>query len=88
MNVKFSEDIVPLSSVKVNPGKLVNQVVKTHRPVLLTSRGKGVAVVQSLEDYEKGVDECEFMRAVVQGVTEIDEGKAIALEEVKNKLGL
>ena len=88
MNVKFSEDIVPLSSVKVNPGKLVNQVAETHRPVLLTSRGKGVAVVQSLEDYEKGVDKCEFMRAVMQGVTEIDEGKAIALEEVKNKLGL
>ena len=88
MNVKFSEDIVPLSSVKVNPGKLVNQVAETHRPVLLTSRGKGVAVVQSLEDYEKGVDACEFMRAVVQGVAEIDEGKAITLEEVKNKLGL
>jgi len=88
MNVKFSEDIVSLSSVKVNPGKLVNQVAQTHRPVLLTSRGKGVAVLQSLEDYEKGIDECDFMRAVVQGVAEIDEGKGIALEEVKNKLGL
>jgi len=88
MNVKFSEDIVPLSSVKVNPGKLVRQTVETHRPILLTSRGKGVAVVQSLEDYEKSVDECEFMRAVVQGVTEIDEGTAIGLEAVKNKLGL
>jgi len=66
----------------------VRQTVETHRPILLTSRGKGVAVVQSLEDYEKGIDECDFMRAVVQGVAEIDDGKGIGLEEVKNKLGL
>jgi prevent-host-death family protein len=88
MNVKFSEDIVSLSSIKINPGKLVNQVAETHRPVLLTSRGRGVAVIQSLEDYEKSMDACDFMRAVVQGVAEIDEGKSLGLEEVKNTLGL
>ncbi len=88
MNVKFSEDVVPLSSVKVNPGKLVRQTAETHRPILLTSRGKGVAVVQSLEDYEKGVDECNFMRAVMQGIAEIDAGKGIKLEEVKSQMGL
>jgi len=88
MNVKFSEDVVPLSSVKVNPGKLVRQAAETHRPILLTSRGKGVAVVQSLEDYEKGVDECNFMRAVMQGTAEIDAGKGIELEEVKSQFGL
>ena len=45
---KFPEDIVPLSDIKVNPGRIVKQLDKTHRPVLLTSRGRGVAVVQSL----------------------------------------
>ncbi len=51
-NTKFSEDVVPLTDLKVNPGRIVNQVDKTHRPVLLTSRGRGVAVVQSVRDYE------------------------------------
>ena len=88
MNVKFSEDVVPLSSVKINPGKLVRQTGETHRPVLLTSRGKGVAVIQSLEDYEKAAEEREFMRAVIQGSTEIDSGKGIPLAVVESKLGL
>jgi len=88
MNVKFSEDIIPLSVVKLNPGKLVRQTGETHRPLLLTSRGKGVAVIQSLEDFEKAAEERDFMRAVMQGAVEIDAGQGVALSEVKGRLGL
>ncbi len=41
---QFSKDIVPLTDLKVNLGRIVRQVDETHRPVLLTSRGRGVAV--------------------------------------------
>ena len=34
MQTKFSEDIVPVSVLKVNPGKIVKQVQEVHRPVL------------------------------------------------------
>ena len=34
--------------MKVNPGKIVRQVDETRRPVLLTSRGRGVAVAKLL----------------------------------------
>lgn len=88
MGVKFSEDVVPLSSIKVNPGKYVKQARQTHRPVLLTSRGRGVAVIQSLEDFEKSEEERAFMRAVIQGISEIEAGQAIPMEEVERKLGL
>ena len=50
-DVKFSEDVVSLGDMKVNPGKIVRRVAETGRPVLLTSHGRGVAVVQSLSDY-------------------------------------
>ncbi|MCF6255370.1 MAG: type II toxin-antitoxin system Phd/YefM family antitoxin [Gammaproteobacteria bacterium] len=88
MATKFSEDIVPLSTLKVNPGKIVNQANQTHRPILLTSRGRGVAVVQSLEDYENHEEEREFMKAVAQGILEIKEGKSLSLKDAKRKLGI
>jgi len=88
MNVKFSEDVVPLSSIKINPGKYVKQVEDTHRPLLLTSRGKGVAVIQSLSDYEKGEEERVFMRAVLQGIGEAEEGKSVSMSEARQLLGL
>ena len=88
MHTKFSEDVVPLSDLKVNPGKVVNHAKDTHRPVLLTSRGRGVAVVQGLDEYEKNAEELNFVKAIAQGLMDIKEGKSIDLEEAKSKLGL
>lgn len=86
--MKFSEDVVPISDLKVNPGKVVNHAKDTHRPILLTSRGRGVAVVQALEEYEKNQEEKEFLRAVAQGMMDIKEGNELTLKEVKRRLGI
>lgn len=88
MNTKFSEDIVPISDLKVNPGRIVKQVQDVHRPVVVTSRGRGVAVVQSLQDYEAGVEEQAFMKAVVKGMTDLEEGRELSLAEIKQRLAL
>ena len=37
MPVKFSEDVVPLTDLKLNPGRIVKHVTDAKRPVLLTS---------------------------------------------------
>ena len=84
----FSEDVVPVSDLKINPGRVISQVDQTHRPVLLTSRGRGVAVVQSVRDYEADSEEREFLKAVVQGLMDVEEGRTVSLAEAKKRLGL
>ena len=88
MDTKFSEDIIPLSDLKVNPGKVVNHAKDTHRPILLTSRGRGVAVVQGLDEFEKQGEELAFVKAVAQGLMDIKEGDMISLTAAKKKLGI
>ncbi|WP_133011793.1 type II toxin-antitoxin system Phd/YefM family antitoxin [Marinomonas flavescens] len=88
MQTKFSEDIISFSGLKVNPGKVVNHAKDSHRPVLLTSRGRGVAVVQGLDDDESAKEELEFVKAVTQGLMEIKEGDTTDINDVKKKLGL
>lgn len=85
---KFSQDVVPLSDLKVNPGRVVHQVGETQRPVLLTSRGRGVAVVQALADYEAESEERAFLRGVVQGLMDLEQGRELSIAEVKDRLGL
>ena len=85
---KFSEDVMPLTDVKVNPGRLVKHVADSHRPVLLTSRGRGVAVVQSVADFEADGEERRFMRGVIQGLLDLEEGREVSLDEVKKRLKL
>lgn len=88
MVAKFSEHAVPLSEMKTDPGRIVKHAEKAHRPVLLTSRGHGVAVVQAVGDYEAVQEERSFMRAVVAGLDDLQAGRDAPLAEVKAKLGL
>jgi prevent-host-death family protein len=85
---KFSEDVVPLGDLKINPGKVVHQVDRTHRPVLVTSRGRGVAVVQALDEFEAEAEERAFLRGVVQGLMDLDEGRENDFADVKARLGI
>ena len=88
MQTKFSEDIISLSDLKVNPDKVVNHAKGSHRPILLTSRGRGVAVVQGLEEYEKNQEELAFVKAIAQGLIDIKEGKTLNLDDAKKRLGI
>ncbi len=88
MTIKFSEDVVPLTDLKINPGKIVKHVAKAHRPTLLTSRGRGVAVVQSIGDFEAAEEERAFMRAVVAGLNDLESGNEVSLKEARARLGL
>lgn len=86
--MKFTEDIVPMSVLKINPSSVIKHTAQSHRPVLLTNRGRAVAVVQSVADYEKDQDERAFMRAVVAGLADIEEGRVVGMAEARVRLGL
>ena len=88
MQTKFSEDVVSLSDLKVNPGKVINHASNSHRPVLLTSRGRGVAVVQGLEEFEKNGEELAFVKAIAQGLMDIEDGKTTSLKRAKKQFSL
>lgn len=88
MHIKFSEDVIPLSDLKVNPGKVVNHAKSSHRPILITSRGRGLAVVQGVDEYEKKEDTLEFMKAITQGLMDIKAGNTLELDEIKKKLDI
>jgi PHD/YefM family antitoxin component YafN of YafNO toxin-antitoxin module len=56
--------------------------------VLLTRRGRGVAVMQSVSDFEEAAEERAFMRAVIVGMADLDAGREVSLAEAKARFGL
>ena len=83
-----SADAVPLAYLKADPSRVVRRAADEHRPVLVTSSGCGVAVVQSLADYETSEEERAFMRAVVAGLADLESGREVTLDAAKARLGL
>lgn len=65
---RFSEDVHSITELKTRASALVEQVRRSRRPMLLTRRGHGVAVLLDLEEYERLVDRARFLEAVEEGV--------------------
>ena len=47
-----------------------------------------VAIVQGLADYEKTIEELQFVKAVAQGLVDASEGNVLSVAEAKKNLGL
>lgn len=74
-SLEFSEDVVPLSDLKINSEKGVNRAQNTSRPIVLTNCSRGVAVVQGLEEFKRTAEELRFVKAVAQGLMDVRKGK-------------
>ena len=64
---RFSEDVRPVTDLRVKAAEIVRHVRSTGRPVLLTRRGRGVAVIVDLAEYERLSDRAAFVSAVQAG---------------------
>lgn len=88
LGTMFSADAVPLAALQADPSREVKRATDEHRPVLVTSRGRGVAVLESLIDYETAEEERAFMRAVVAGLADLETGREVDLATAKAQLGI
>ena len=93
--VDLSQDIHPLTDFKRNTSDFMNQMKKTHRPVVLTVNGKAELVVQDAESYQQILDRLERLEtveAIRLGIAAAEEGRVRparkALAELQEKLGI
>ena len=90
MNVRFSEDVIPLTDLKTNPGRVVRQVADTRRRQCCSpAADEALPSCNSIADYEAAEEEREFMRAVVQGVqglADLEADREVSMREVRARL--
>ncbi len=77
-----SKDVLPITDFKTRGSQIVEQVARTHRPVLVTRRGHGVAVIVALDDFERMRAEIAFGRAVDEGAAQARRGEFASDAEV------
>ena len=86
--IKFSEDIKPISDLRAKGAEIITQVKTTKRPILITQRGRGVAVLLEVSEFEKQQEKIAFMEAIVKGMEAAEKGELISHAEAMKKLGL
>lgn len=81
-DIRFSKDVRPVSDLRRKAHEIVGQAKRTGRPVLITQRGRGAAVLVSVEEWERRQDQNELLLAVLRGERDVAEGRVVDGDEV------
>jgi len=84
--LRLDQDILPLSEFRAGVASFIQRVNETGRPMLLTQRGRGVAVLLDVREFEAMRERLELLEDVLAAQQELGAGEGIAHEEAKARV--
>ena len=84
--INLEQDIKPLSEFRAGTSNFIRQVNETHRPLLITQRGKGVAVLLDVSEYESMRERLEILEDITLAESQLSAGGGIDSKTAKSKL--
>jgi antitoxin YefM len=82
----FDQDIQPLSDFRAGAASFIRQINETRRPIVITQRGKGVAVVIDVSEYEAMQEKIELLEEVQKAETQLSVGLGISNSDARAKI--
>ena len=83
---RVDEDIRPLSDFRAEMATFVRKINDTNRPMVLTQRGRGVAVLVGVRQYQQMQERLELMEDIYRAEAQIAAGEGIPHEEAKKRI--
>jgi antitoxin YefM len=84
--VNLAATIPSISALEAKAADLLRQVQETRRPVMLTEKGKGAAVLVDLDSYQSLLEEIEILRDAHRGLADAEAGRVTSHEEARIRL--
>jgi len=73
---------IRISDLRQDVASLLEKLRSSTGPVVVTQRGRAIAVIQGVEEYEKSEREREMLRQLAAGDCEIEAGRGHSLSSV------
>ena len=84
--INLDQDIHPLSEFRAGVSKFLHQVNESKRPLVITQRGKGVAVLIDVVEFELMQQKLELLEDIQLAEAQIENGQGITHEEAKAQI--
>ncbi len=82
----FDQDIQPLSDFRAGAASFIRQVNETRRPIVITQRGKGVAVVVDVTEYESMQEKIELLEEVQKAEAQLSTGLGVSSSDARKRI--
>ncbi|WP_165862864.1 type II toxin-antitoxin system Phd/YefM family antitoxin [Vibrio sinensis] len=81
--IHFDQDIQPLSEFRAGVTSFIKQINETRRPLVITQRGKDVAVVLDVAEYESMQEKIEFLEEMGTAEAQLASGSGVSNEDTR-----
>lgn len=82
----FDQDIQPLSNFRASAASFIRQINETRRPLVITQRGKGVAVVIDVSEYEVMQEKIELFEDIQKAEVQLSAGLGVSNSDARAKI--
>ena len=83
---RFDEDIRPLTEFRSGAAGFLKQIQETKRPLVLTQRGRGVAVLVDVRQYEAMQERLELLEDLYQADRQLQAGEGVDHADAKARV--
>ena len=80
--MSHSSDIVPITALCRDAKGILKKVSGSKNPIVITQRGKSVAILMSVDKFERSRAEFDILKMLVKGREEVIRGNGHALRDV------
>ena len=84
--IRLTDDIRTLSTFRAEATTCIKQIHDTKRPMIITQRGKGVAVLLDINEYETLQEKIEVLQDVYKAEKQIESGKTVAHAQARKNI--
>ncbi|MDD4239194.1 MAG: type II toxin-antitoxin system Phd/YefM family antitoxin [Desulfotomaculaceae bacterium] len=77
----LTTDIQPVTEFRSNTSEMLESLKKNRRTIILTQHGRPAAVLESVEEYQRKLEELRFMKGLVAGLRDIESGQVVEGED-------
>lgn len=74
------------SEFRAGVATFVKQIHETRRPMVLTQRGRGVAVLVDVQEYERMQERLELLEEIYKAEEQLANGEGISHEDAKSRV--
>ncbi|CAG20102.1 type II toxin-antitoxin system Phd/YefM family antitoxin [Photobacterium profundum] len=84
--IHLDQDIQPLSEFRAGVASFIRQINETRRPLVITQRGKGVAVVLDVAEYEAMQEKIELLEEIQSAESQLASGLGVSNEDARSQV--
>jgi prevent-host-death family protein len=84
--MRYSQQVKPISYLKDNTAKVVNDITRTREPMIITQNGEATFVIQDIKSWEEGQQTIALLKILALGRRQVERGEFSSAEAVFDEL--